>query len=192
MNKVVTPEIVRERLEAAFYTLDVPTEVERHTGTRLHLVSRTGKQYGGACPFEDCSVDTDGFMVWPVLTPRGKHYHCRGCRRSGDILKLIQDIKGLGFSDACRELGIQNPYFVDGDPGQNFSKPQIKRRVSQAEKWQIDELAYLNSLYPRAQLALQRDRARAYLAERTIPFELADTQELGYIPALSEVSHVSP
>lgn len=191
MSKVaITPEMVRERLEAAFYTLDIPTEVERFTGTRLHLVSRTGKQYGGACPFPDCLVDTDGFAVWPVLTPRGKHYYCRGCRRSGDILKLVQDIKGLGFSDACRELGIQNPY-LEGDSSGILSNYQVKRHVPKSEQWQLDELAYLTSVYQRAKLALQRDRARAYLAERAIPFDLAMEQGLGYIPALSEVSHMT-
>src|SRR5437667_12857296 len=105
IKTAVDPQVVRQRLEAAYYALDIPAEVERHTNTRLHSVTR-GKQYGGACPFEDCPVDRDGFMVWPVLTPRGKHYYCRGCRRSGDILKLVQDMRGLGFSDACRELGI--------------------------------------------------------------------------------------
>src|SRR5438445_33112 len=188
---IITPDMVRERLAAAFLALDIPAEIEHHTSTRLHRALKSGKQYGGACPFEDCSVDTDGFMVWPVLTPRGRHYYCRGCKRSGDILKLVQDIKGLGFSDACKELDIPNPYF-DEDPGDNFSKPQVKRRVPKAEKWQLDELQYLNSLYPRARLALQRDRARAYLAGRAVPFKLADTQELGYIPALSEVAHVTP
>jgi len=189
MNSAVTSEMVRERLEAAFYTLDIPTEVERHTGTRLHLISRTGKQYGGACPFPDCLVDIDGFSVWPLLTPRGKHYYCRGCRRSGDIIGLIQDIKGLSFSDACNELGIPNPY-LDGDLVPSSS--QIKRRVQKAEQWQLDELAYLNNIYERAKLALRRERARSYLPERAIPFELAVEQGLGYIPALSEVKHVTP
>lgn len=189
MNKVVTPEMVRERLEAAYYTLDIPAEVERLTGIRLHLVSRTGKQYSGACPFPDCLVDTDGFSVWPMLTTRGRHYYCRGCRRSGDILKLVQDIKSLSFSDACRELGIPNPY-LDGD---STGIPSArKRHMPKSEKWQLDELAYLTNIYERAKLALQRDRARAYLAERTIPFELAEGNGLGYIPALSEVSHVTP
>lgn len=189
MNQVVTSEMVRERLEAAFYTLDIPAEVERLTGTRLQLVSRTGKQYGGACPFPDCLVDTDGFSVWPVLTTRGKHYYCRGCKRSGDLLGLIQDIKGFNFSDACQELGIPNPYF-DGERASSSS--QVKRRVPKANKRQLDELAYLTSLYPRTQLALRRERARSYLAKRAIPFELAMEQGLGYIPALSEVVHVTP
>jgi DNA primase len=189
MSKVVTPEMVRERLEAAFYTLDIPAEIERHTSTRFHSVAR-GKQYGGACPFEDCSVDSDGFMVWPALTPRGKHYYCRGCKRSGNILDLMQDIKGLGFSDACRELGIQNPYH-DGD-STGFTSAQVKRRTPKAEQWQLDELAYLNSIYLRTKLALQRDRARAYMDERGLPFELAVEHGLGYIPALSEVSLVTP
>jgi hypothetical protein len=190
MSKTIIPEMVRERLEAAYYTLDIPTEVERHTSTRLHSVTR-GKQYGGACPYPDCIVDTDGFMVWPVLTPRGKHYHCRGCKRSGDILKLIQDIRGLGFSDACKELGIPNPY-LDDDSASILQNSQVRRRVQKAEQWQLDELAYLNNVYPRAKLALQRDRARAYLSERAIPFDLAEAQGLGYIPALSEVSHPTP
>src|SRR5215469_869975 len=141
MNRTVPPEMIRERLEAAFYTLDIPTEVERLTGVRLHLVSRTGKQYGGACPFTDCLVDTDGFSVWPVLTPRGNHYYCRGCRRSGDIVKLFQEIKGLSFSDACKELGILNPYLDDSTRA--YSNSQVKRRMAKAEQWQLDELAYL-------------------------------------------------
>ena len=190
MNKVVTPEMVRERLEAAYYMLDIPAEVERLTGIRLHLVSRTGKQYSGACPYSDCLVDTDGFSVWPVLTSRGRHYYCRGCRRSGDILKLMQDIKGMGFSDACRELGIQNPY-LDGNSSATPST-RVKRHMPKSEQWQLDELAYLTNIYPRTKLALCRDRARAYLAERAIPFELAEEQGLGYIPALSEVAHVTP
>jgi DNA primase len=188
-NTVIAPEMVRERLEAAFYALDIPAEIERHTNTRLHSVTR-GKQYGGACPFEDCSVDSDGFSVWPELTSRGRHYYCRGCQRSGDIVKLVQDIKGLGFSDACKELGIPNPYLDDQDSTAVSRTPA--RRAVKAEQWQLDELQYLNNVYPRTKLALQRDRARAYLAERSIPFELADAQGLGYIPALSEVSHVTP
>ncbi len=168
MKTMVTPDVVRERLEAAFYTLDIPAEVERHTSTRLHSITR-GKQYGGACPFPDCLVDTDGFMVWPVLTPRGKHYYCRGCKRSGDILKLVQDIKGLGFSDACQALGIPNPYF-DNESGPIHSKPLAKRRIPEASKRQLEELAYLTNVYQRSKVALRRDRARAYLAERTIPF----------------------
>ena len=88
-------------------------------------------------------------MVWPVLTPRGKHYYCRGCKRSGDILKLVRDIKGLGFSDACQALGIPNPD-SDNESGPTDSKPLAKRRTPEASKPQLDELAYLNSLYSRA------------------------------------------
>ena len=101
------------------------------------------------------------------------------------------DIKGLGFSDACKALGIPNPY-LDGDSSGILSSSQAKRRVLKAKKWQLDELDYLNNIYPRTQLALRRDRARAYLAERAIPFELAEEQGLGYIPALSEVEHTTP
>lgn len=192
MNKTITPEMVRERLEAAYSTLDIPAEIERHIGIRLHPVSRSGKQYGGACPYSDCSVDTDGFSVWPELTPRGRHYYCRGCKRSGDILKLVQDINGLSFSEACQVLGLPNPYLNGEKAGKPFSKPQVKRRMPNGEQWQLDELQSLYEMYPRAKLALRRDRARAYLEARAIPFDLAIEYGLGYIPALSEVSQVTP
>lgn len=190
IKTAVDPQVVRQRLEAAYYTLDIPAEVERHTGTRLHPTSRTGKQFSGACPYPDCPADTDGFMVWTELTPKGCHYHCRVCKRAGDILKLIRDINGLNFSDACKMLGIPNPY-LDGD-NLSFSSSQVKRRTPEVKPWQLDELVYLNSIYERAKFALRCDRARAYLAERAIPFELAVEQELGYIPALSKVKHVTP
>lgn len=189
MSKV-TPEMVRERLLAAYLMLDIPAEVERHTGTRLHPVSRSGKQYSGACPFSDCLVDTDGFMVWPELTPKGRHYYCRGCKRSGNIIDLLKDINGLSFSQACQTLGIPNPY-LDGGSSATPSA-QAKRRMPKTEQWQLDELDYLTNIYQRTKLALRRERARAYLAERAIPFELAEEQGLGYIPALSEVEHVTP
>src|SRR5438270_2134987 len=93
-----------------FSSLDIIAEVERHTSTRLHPTSRTGKQFSGACPYDDCSVDTDGFTVWPHLTERGCHYYCRGCRRAGDIVKLIRDIRGYSFKQALDVLSIASPY----------------------------------------------------------------------------------
>lgn len=181
MNKV-DPSVIRERLEASFYTLDIPSEVERHTSTRLGKPD-SRKQYNGACPFDDCSADTNGFIVWPELTERGCHYWCRQCGRKGDILKLIMDIKGLKFVEACKELGIPNPYKEDSSD-ENFSKPQVKaQRTPVVSEWSKNELAMLHTLYPRAKAALEHERAKAYLSERAIPFDVAVKHGLGYIPA---------
>lgn len=50
----------------------------------------------------------------------------------------------------------------------------------------------LRGLYPRAQLALQRPRARAYLAQRGIPFDLAQLLGLGYIPSFDTLDRITP
>jgi hypothetical protein len=186
MNTVVSYDVVKKRLEASFCTLDIASEIERHTGIRLSCPD-SKKQYNGACPYPGCSADTNGFVVWPELTEKGCHYHCRRCGKAGHILNLVIDMKNLKFGDACKELGIPNPYKEEG----NETYKSFVKRGPQVEQWQLDELQYLTSIYPRAKLALQRERAKAYLAERGIPLELAVEHGLGYFPALSEVSRVT-
>ncbi len=158
-----------------FVHLDIPSVVEQHTSTRLHPKSRSGREYVGACPYQDCTGDTDGFMVWPQLTERGRHFYCRTCRRSGDIVRLIQDIKGLTFSEAKSLLEI----------GQG--KPAIVRRQVTTKAWQKKELAFLTDSYPYLRRGLLHDRARAYLQGRGIPLEAAQEHGLCYIPASKEM-----
>lgn len=162
-----------------FSSLDIPAEVERHTSTRLHPTSRSGKQFSGACPYDDCSVDTDGFMVWSELTDRGRHYYCRGCRRSGDIVKLLQDIRGYKFSQACEVLGIDNPYKgATARSSPAHSGVKAKKPTQEPSK----DCLILRELYQRAGLALNCPRSRSYLAQRGISFDLACELGLGYIP----------
>lgn len=190
VKKVLTEEDkerIQERLEEAFFTLDIYSEVEIHTPTKL-TPARSGKQATGACPYDDCPGDDDGFIVWRELTPRGKHYMCRTCRRSGHILKLVMDIKNLSFSAGCTLLGIPNPYL---DPGQGVpTKKSVRPTPRQDNNSRAEEeVETLLTLYPRMQKALLHyERARLYLTERAIPFDLAVSLGLGYIPPLVDVT----
>jgi Toprim-like/CHC2 zinc finger len=171
-----------------FSSLDIPAEVERHTSTRLHPTSRSGKQFSGACPYDDCSVDENGFTVWRELTDRGRHYYCRGCRRSGDIVKLLRDIRGYSFRQACEALGIANPYEQSASTSTASTPAPAKARGPLAPSdWQVKERDILQGIYPNARRALQRPRARAYLAERGIPYDLAQALGLGYIPPFADI-----
>ncbi len=105
-----------------FVHLDIPSVVEQHTSTRLYP-GRT--QCSGACPFDDCPGDTDGFIVFYELSKQGRHYYCRTCKRSGDIVKLLQDIKGISFSEARTLLEIGQ-----GKPA------QLRRQVTQSDRFQ--------------------------------------------------------
>jgi hypothetical protein len=159
-----------------FTTLDIVTEVERWTSTRLRPASASGKQWVGACPYEDCPVDDDGFVVWPHLTERHRHYFCRGCHRAGTILTLVQEIRGLSREEAIRVL-----------TGHAVSSVPSPPRLSRARQRQREEVETLNQLAPHMQQALRHPRARAYLQQRGIPRDLAQTLGLGYLPPFERV-----
>lgn len=156
-----------------FQHLDIPSVVEQNTSTRLHY-GRT--QYSGACPYSDCPGDDNGFVVWPELSKQSRHFYCRTCRRSGDIVKLLQDIKGISFSEAKALLEI----------GQG--KPAIVRREPSMKEWQKKERAFLTDCYRYLRQGLVKyERARLYLAQRGIPLEIAQQYGLCYIPPYKEM-----
>jgi len=161
-----------------FVHLDIPTEIERHTSTRLHP---TGKQWIGACPFDDCSVDHDGFIVWDELarSKNKRHYYCRGCNRSGNIVKLLQEINEIDFYEACKLLQI-------GDP-EAMSKPRPKRPKSNMEIWDEKQVAWLNEHYGAfTYYATSHPNAVAYFAQRCIPLDVVAELGIGYIPAIDK------
>src|SRR5438132_1292435 len=71
-----------EHMPVSYESFDSIAFFERYS--RLRPNSRVGKQWQGACPFDDCPADDDGFIVWPTLTDKGCHYYCRVCGRAGD------------------------------------------------------------------------------------------------------------
>ncbi len=155
-----------------FAHLDIPAVVERYTSTRLHA-GRT--QCTGACPYEDCSGDTDGFIVFYELSKQGRHFYCRTCRRSGDIVKLLQGILNKPYREVCALLEI----------GQG--KPAMPRRQVTTNAWQKKELAFLTDCYPYLRRGLLHDRACAYLHQRGIPLETAQEHGVCYIPPYKEM-----
>ncbi len=155
-----------------FKHLDIPAVVEQYTSTRLHY-GRT--QYSGACPYEDCDRDTNGFMVWTALTSRHCHFYCRGCRRAGDIVRLLRDLKGWSFQEACEMLEI----------GQD--KPAIVRRQPTQSEWRKKERAFLTDGYRYLRRGLSHTRAQAYLSGRGLPLETAQHYGLCYIPPYREM-----
>lgn len=161
-----------------FIHLDIPTEIERYTSTRLHP---TGKQWIGACPFDDCSVDTDGFIVWDELarSKKKRHYYCRGCNRSGNIVKLLQEILNKDFYEVCTLLEIGSP--------EAMSRPRPKRTKSSSEIWEEQQVAWLNEKYGAfTYYATHHPRAVAYFAQRGIPLEVVSELGAAYIPLIEK------
>lgn len=81
-------------------------------------LKRTGGSYKGLCPFH--TEKTPSFNV----NEKGQFYHCFGCGESGDVIRFIEKIENLDFTDAVKKLadmyGLDmNQYGYGNESGKN-------------------------------------------------------------------------
>jgi DNA primase len=146
--------------------------IDEVVGEYLQLRGAGGGSLKGLCPFHD--EKTPSFNVTPA---RGLWY-CFSCSEGGDVIKFVQKIDNLGFTEAVERLanraGIELRYEQGGHiPGQEQSQ---RRRLIAAHRAAADFYAeHLDT--PAA--ATGRD----FLSSRG--FELADVRRfgVGYSPA---------
>ncbi len=85
----------------------------------------------GLCPFHD--EKTPSFRV----TPSKGFYYCFGCSEGGDVIKFVQQINNMGFTEAVEFLadrvGIQLRY-TDGDGAGPRHEPGLRMRVLEANQ----------------------------------------------------------
>jgi DNA primase len=146
--------------------------IEEVVGEYLQLRSAGGGSLKGLCPFHD--EKTPSFNVTPA---RGLWY-CFSCAEGGDVIKFVQKIDNLGFTEAVERLanraGIELRYEQGGHiPGQEQSQ---RRRLIEAHKAAAE--FYAEQLSTPAALA-----GRDFLSSRG--FELEDARHfgVGYAPA---------
>ncbi|HSR86546.1 MAG TPA: DNA primase [Streptosporangiaceae bacterium] len=145
--------------------------IDEVVGDYLQL-RNAGGSLKGLCPFHD--EKTPSFHVTPA---RGLWY-CFSCTEGGDVIKFVQKIDNLGFTEAVERLanraGIELRYEQGGHiPGQEQSQ---RRRLIEAHKTAAE--FYAEQLDSPAAKA-----GRDFLASRG--FELADARRfgVGYAPA---------
>ena len=146
--------------------------IDEVVGEYLQLRGAGGGSLKGLCPFHD--EKTPSFNVTPA---RGLWY-CFSCNEGGDVIKFVQKIDNLGFTEAVERLanraGIDLRYEQGGHiPGQEQSQ---RRRLTEAHKAAAD--FYTEQLGSPAALV-----GRDFLSSRG--FELADAGRfgVGYAPA---------
>ncbi len=140
-------------------------------GEYLQLRS-AGGSLKGLCPFHD--EKTPSFNV----TPGKELYYCFSCTAGGDVIKFIQSIENLTFTEAVERLaaraGVELRYEQGGYvPGQESS---VRRRLVEAHRLAKD-------FYSERILGDSGRVARDFLAERG--FKLSDVEQfgVGYSPA---------
>lgn len=109
------------------------------------------------------------------------------------------EVAGYGFCHTCHarvfvpELAqdtTRRPRRSARPTAETLLRPTVRQAPDEPtpEPWQRKELEALTSWYPRMRERLADDRARAYLEERGIPWEIADGAGVGYIPANARLS----
>jgi DNA primase len=141
-------------------------------GEYLQLRSAGGGSLKGLCPFHD--EKTPSFNV----TPGKELYYCFSCTAGGDVIKFIQEIENLTFTEAVERLaaraGVELRYEQGGYvPGQESS---VRRRLIEAHRLAQD-------FYSERIRADSARVAREFLAERGFKLPDIDQFGVGYSPA---------
>jgi DNA primase len=146
--------------------------VDEVIGEYLQLRSSGGDSLKGLCPFHD--EKTPSFNV----TPSRGLWYCFSCTEGGDVIKFVQRIDNLNFTEAVERLaaraGIELRYEQGGHvPGREHSQ---RRRLIEAHRAAAE-------FYSQRMAAAEAAAARALLSARG--FEEADWARfgVGYAPA---------
>ncbi len=108
--------------------------VDEVVGEYLQLRNAGGGSLKGLCPFHD--EKTPSFNV----TPSRGLWYCFSCAEGGDVIRFVQRIDNLGFTEAVERLaarsGIELRYEQGGHvPGQEHSQ---RRRLIEAHRAAAD------------------------------------------------------
>jgi DNA primase len=146
--------------------------IEEVVGEYLQLRGAGGGSLKALCPFHE--EKTPSFNVTPA---RGLWY-CFSCSEGGDVIRFVQKIENLGFTEAVERLaaraGIELRYEQGGHvPGQEQSQ---RRRLIEAHRAAAD-------FYAERLRGADAVTGRDFLSSRG--FELADAERfgVGYAPA---------
>lgn len=119
-------------------------------------LSRAGNQFKGLCPFHN--ERTPSFHVSPTL----KLYHCYGCGAGGDVVRFVQETRGLSFVEAMELLAERAQVALE----RVYASPQQASRMAaeRAERGRLLELARACQQFFRGRY--EGSDAAAYAAKR--------------------------
>ncbi|MDQ3862522.1 MAG: DNA primase [Actinomycetota bacterium] len=139
---------------------------------------RQGARFTGLCPYPDHQEKTPSFSV----DPEKNLYHCFGCLRGGDAIKLVMDLKSLEFAEAVSYLaersGVELQFEGGGDPGAARQRTLRRRAIHKA----LAAAAVYYHKYLLRSETPEAERARLYLEHRHIQHSTIEEFRLGYVP----------
>ncbi len=141
-------------------------------------LKRQGARFAGLCPYPDHQEKTPSFSV----DPEKGLYHCFGCKKGGDAIKLVMDLKSFDFAESVSYLaersGVDLQFEGGGDPDAARQRALRRREIHRA-------LAAATVYYHKYLLTSQTqeaENARKYLRDRHMQHSTIEEFRLGYAP----------
>jgi DNA primase len=163
---------------------DRSIEEVRDTANMVEVASeftalrRQGTRFIGLCPYPDHSEKTPSFTVHAERN----FYHCFGCDKGGDAIKLVMDLKAFSFVDAVSYLaersGIELEFEGGGNPDAARERNLRRRAIHKA----LAAAAVYYHKYLRKSRSSEAARARSYLKDRGIERSTIEEFRLGFAP----------
>ncbi len=133
-------------------------------------LKKAGVNFMARCPFHQ--EKTPSFSV----NPQRQFYHCFGCGASGNAISFIIQHHGSGFVEAVQMLAEQAGMSVPQDSGAGPATPS----GHDAHRPLLEALERVGKFFVKERL--RHPRAQAYLAQRGIREDTAESFGLGYAP----------
>ncbi|MDQ4002320.1 MAG: DNA primase [Actinomycetota bacterium] len=142
-------------------------------------LKRQGTNLIGLCPYPDHSEKTPSFSV----SSEKNFYHCFGCQKGGDSIKLVMELKSFSFVEAVSHLaerfGVELK-FEGRSPEEEKKAGQRAAQRRSAYKALAAATAYYHKYLLRSPAA---EEARRYLKERGLESSTIEEFRLGYAPS---------
>ena len=159
--------ISRDTIDQIRQSVDIVELIGRYV-----TLQRRGANHTGLCPFHQ--ERTPSFSV----SGGRKMYYCYGCQAKGDAFSFLQDMEGLAFPEAVRELADRCGIEIEE---RTLTPDEVQALQTRATLYDVLEEA---AQYFEASLHTQQvgEEARAYLDTRDIPLEVQREARVGYAP----------
>ena len=104
--------IPREKIDEVQAAADIVEVASEYVGR----LKKSGSRYMALCPFHDES--TPSFS----LSPEKNLFYCFGCQKGGSIFTLVQEMEGVTFPEAVRQLASRFGVDLPQDGGDEGSR----------------------------------------------------------------------
>lgn len=134
-------------------------------------LEKRGRNYIGLCPFHD--EKTPSFSV----SEDKQICHCFGCKKGGNVFQFIQEIKGVTFVEAVRELGSKvDIHIAQEEPSQTSAIVDDHIKMIDMHELMAENYHYILKHTEEGEQALN------YLKSRGFTEELINDRKIGYAP----------